>query len=271
MGLADYVKKELPKWPTWINRIIFHLNIFGNKVYGKGYEKTLKEIEQLCPEEKLCEIVNFAIKNVPYYRNKYGNLQIKSIKEFEEKIAFIDKDEVMAHWEDFLVDNIDWSKCNTGTTGGTSGKPLKLVTPTNRYLREAVFVNKYRGKSGWSMGASRAMMRNHRLPKNKKYQINPITKDFIFDAFRINEEYAVDIYNVMKKNNIRFIHAYPSAVCQFLHLCKSKNLDLSFIDAVLLSSEAVTEDQSWFITETCGLKLSYTYGHSEKLIFAAND
>ena len=38
-----------------------------------------------------------------------------------------------------------------------------------------------------------------------------------------------------------------------------------------LSSEAVTEDQAWLITKVCGLKLSYTYGHSEKLIFAAND
>ena len=66
------------------------------------------------PDEKLIEIVNYAIENVPYYRKKYGNLRITSKKEFEEKIAFIDKDEVMAHWDDFLVDNIDWSRCVTG-------------------------------------------------------------------------------------------------------------------------------------------------------------
>lgn len=271
MRLADYIKTELPKWPNWINKILLKLNVFGSKVYGKSYERAIKEIEELCPEEKLCEIVNFAIKNVPYYRKKYGNLQIKSIKEFEEKIAFIDKDEVMTHWEDFLIDNIDWSKCVTGTTGGTSGKPLKVVIPNNRYIREAVFVNKYRGKSGWATGEYRAMIRNHRIPANRDYIINPVTRDFIFDAFRINEKYAFRIYKAMKKHNIRFIHAYPSAVCQFLRLCKSQNLDLSFIKAVLLSSEAVTEDQAWLITKTCGLKLSYTYGHSEKLIFAAND
>ena len=271
MGLADYIKTELPQWPNWINRMLLRLNVFGNKVYGKNYEKTVKEIEQLCPEEKLCEIVNFAIKNVPYYRKKYGNLQIKSIKEFEEKIAFIDKDEVMAHWEDFLVDNVDWSKCNIGTTGGTSGKPLKLVIPTNRYIREAVITDTNRECSGWKFGIPRGVIRNHQLPANRDYLVNPIMKHYIFDAFRMCDEYVIKIYKTLKRNNVQYIFAYPSAVCQFLSICKKLNLDLSFLKAVHLSSEAVTEDQAWLITKTCGLKLSYNYGHSEKLIFAAND
>lgn len=271
MGLADYIKTELPKWPNWINNILLKMNFLSNRVYGPKYDEKAKEIEQMMPETELVNMVNFAIENVPYYRKKYGNLRISSVKEFEEKIAFIDKDEVMAHWQDFLVDNIDRSKCITGTTGGTSGKPLKLVIPKNRYLREMVFVNKWRKHSGWETGKKRAMIRNHRLPANKDYTINPITCDFIFDAFRINDEYAKKIYNIMKKNNIQFIHAYPSAVCQFLRLCKKQDLDLSFLKAVLLSSEAVTDDQAYLIMQTCGLKLSYTYGHSEKLIFAAND
>lgn len=271
MNIADYIKNELPKWPNWINNIILKMNIFGSKVYGKKYEVAKEEIESLVPEEKLCEMVNFAIEHVPYYRKKYGSLRITSIKEFEEKIGFIDKNEVMEHWEDFIADGTDLNKCSVGTTGGTSGKPLKLVIPANRYIREAVFVNKYRGFSGWKFGDRKAMIRNHRLPANKDYMINPITHDFIFDAFRINEEYVKCIYSVIKKNKIRFIHAYPSAVCQFLNICNKLKLDLSILEAVLLSSEAVTEDQTWLITKVCGLKLSYTYGHSEKLIFAAND
>lgn len=271
MNIADYIKNELPKWPNWINNIILKMNVFGSKVYGKKYEVAKKEIESLIPEEKLCEIVNFAIKHVPYYRKKYGTLRINSINEFEEKIGFIDKDEVMEHWNDFIADGTDLNKCNVGTTGGTSGKPLKLVIPANRYIREAVFVNKYRSFSGWNFGDTRAMIRNHKLPANKEYMINPITHDFIFDAFRINDEYVKRIYNVIKNNKIRFIHAYPSAVCQFLSICNKLKLDLSILEAVLLSSEAVTEDQALLITKQCGLKLSYTYGHSEKLIFAANN
>lgn len=44
MGLADYIKTELPQWPNWINRILLRLFFFGNKVYGKSYETTLKDL-----------------------------------------------------------------------------------------------------------------------------------------------------------------------------------------------------------------------------------
>ena len=271
MNIADYIKNELPKWPNWINNIILKMNVFGSKVYGKKYEVAKKEIESLIPEEKLCEIVNFAIERVPYYRKKYGTLRINSIKEFEEKIGFIDKDEVMEHWNDFIADGTDLNKCNVGTTGGTSGKPLKLVIPQNRYLRGAVFTDIYRGYSGWKHGDCRGVIRNHKLPPHKDYLINPMTKQYIFDAFRISDEYVKKIHKVLKNNNVQYIFAYPSAVCQFLRICNKLNLDLSFLKDVHLSSEAVTEDQALLITKQCGLKLSYTYGHSEKLIFAAND
>lgn len=271
MGLADYIKNKLPYWPNSINKVLFKLNFLGDKIYGKNYQLVKEEIKNLSPEAKLCEIVNFAIENVPYYRKKYGKLRIRSISDFQEKIAFIDKDEVMANWDDFLVDNIDWSKCVIGTTGGTSGKPLKLVLPKNRYQWEMAFTSQCRNFSGWKIGTPRAMIRNHRLPNNRDYIISPATKDYIFDAFRINEEYSLTIYNVIVKNKIEFIHAYPSAVTQFLRLCHKQNLDLSIIRAVLLSSEAVTEEQEWFINKVCGIKISFTYGHSEKLIFAANN
>ena len=54
----------------------------------------------------------------------------------------------MAHWDDFLVDGIDWSKVNTGTIGGTSGRPLKLVTPNNRYSQKLSYMHNIWGNDG---------------------------------------------------------------------------------------------------------------------------
>ena len=120
MGLADYIKTELPKWPNWINGILLKMNFFGSLVYGRGYKQFRKTMELSNPEDRLIEIVNYAIENVPYYRKKYGNLRVNSKKEFEEKIGFIDKDEVMENWEDFLVDNIDNSLSLNSYTFGRS-------------------------------------------------------------------------------------------------------------------------------------------------------
>lgn len=268
-SLPDYIKTELPLWPTWLNAFLLRCNFFKGLVYGRGYLQMQAEIEKIDPEKELVEMVNFAILHVKYYRDRYGDLQIHNIKEFEEKMGFIDKDEVMAHWDDFLVDNIDWSKCITGTTGGTSGKPLKLVLPKNRYIHSLVYWHKQLKWFGWNYDA-RAVIRNHKLSPNRQYIINPITKEFIFDAFRMSPEYAKEVWNVMKKNRIKFLHAYPSSAFQFLKYCYKQNLDLKFLQVCILTSEGITPEQRQFIQHTLGLKICASYGHSEKLIQAVN-
>ena len=270
MNIADYIKKKLPYWPNSINLLLMRLNFLGGKVYGKASEEFKRSIPYINPEQKLIEIVNFAIKNVPYYRNRYAGIEIHNIKEFQDKIDVISKDDVMACWDEFLVDNIDWSKCVTGTTGGTSGKPLKLVQPKNRYITETAFITTIRGRSGWSH-TPRALIRNHKLSVNRDFILNPITKDFIFDAFRMDEAYAATIHRIMCKYHINYIHAYPSGAYQFLKLCYNQNLDLSFIKCCMLSSESLTDEQICFITKELQIPVSITYGHSEKLILAAND
>lgn len=269
MGLADYIKTELPKWPNWINSILLKINIFGPLVYGRGYKLFRKTMEMSNPDEKLIEIVNYAIENVPYYRKKYGNLRIVSKKEFEEKIAFIDKDEVMANYNDFIVDNIDWAKCVTGTTGGTSGKPLKLILPKNRYIHSLGFWHKELEWFGWKYH-TRGVIRNHKLPEGRDYIISPILKEIIFDAFRIDDKYAKRIWQILKSKNIEYMHCYPSAIFQFLKLCEKQKLDVSFIKACFLASEGVTEVQRHFIENEMDIKIYSFYGHSEKLIMAGS-
>lgn len=271
MNLGNYIKNELPKWPNWINLILLRLNVFGELVYGKRYRQLKSHITDRSPDSLLLETVNFAIKNVAYYRKRYCGQIIHSKEEFENVFGFIDKDEVMNHWDEFLVDNIDWSKVSVGTTGGTSGKALKLVAPKDRYVHEALFVNRHRTNAGWKPGVLRAVIRNDKLPSNRDFLINPIQKHLIFDAFRMNESYAKIIYSIIKRFKVRYIHAYPSAVYQFFKLCEKQKLDLSIIQAVMLSSEAITDEQSWYIREHLGIRISCSYGHSEKLILAMNN
>ena len=48
MGLADYIKSQLPYWPNWITYPLMKINIFGGLCYGRAYmsfEKELKKLE----------------------------------------------------------------------------------------------------------------------------------------------------------------------------------------------------------------------------------
>lgn len=265
MNIADYIKNELPQWPNWFNVILLKCNVFGGWVYGKSYRHYSKTIDEINPKEKLLEMVNYAIKNVPYYREKYGDLVVHSIGEFEDKIGFINKDEVMANWDKFIADNADLSKCITGTTGGTSGKPLKLVNSKDRFSVELAFMHKMWETTGWKYDL-RGVIRNHKLPDSRIYILNPITKELIFDAFRMSSDYAAKIVQTLRHFKVKYIQAYPSAAYQFCKICKSNGLDISFLRCFLCGSEAVTKEQYLFIENVMGIKVFSWYGHSEKLI-----
>ncbi len=265
MRLADHITINITKLPNWLNTILLRCNIFGGIVYGTEYLKFKKRNANLDSNNALIEIVNFAIINVKYYRDRYQGVTINNIEEFKSKIDFIDKDEVMNNWNDFLVDNIDLNNCIQSSTGGTSGKPLNLVLPKNRYAIELAIMHSIWNRAGWHYNP-RGVIRNHKLPSKRIYKINPITKEIIFDAFRMSPKYAKQIHSILKKENIQFIQAYPSAAFQFCKLCHNQKLDLSFLKSFLCGSEEVTEEQHRFISDEIGVKIFSWYGHSEKLV-----
>lgn len=269
MNIADYIKTGINIWPNWVNAFLLRCNIFGPLVYGRAYNTFITNIDHIDSVETLLNITNYAILHVEYYRKRYNGLKVGSLEEFQENIGFIDKKEVMDHWEEFLVDNIDWNKCVVMTTGGTSGKPMKLVLPKNRYVHSLAFWHKELKTYGWNYDA-RAVIRNHKLPTGRDYMINPILKEFIFDAFRMDENYAKRVWTIMNKNGVKYIHAYPSGAYQFLKYCIKQNLDVSFVKLCILTSEGVTAEQRHFIEQELNIPIYSSYGHSEKLIMAGS-
>lgn len=254
--------------PTYINRALVNLNIFNNTIYGKRYKvylqnRLLNNYQKFDNSIELINIVNTAIKKVPYYNKKYK--QISSVDEFINNIGFIDRNIVMQNHSDFIANNINRTDFIEGTTGGTSGIPLKLIIPKSRHVFELATMHTMWNITGWSNNKI-AVIRNHKLSDNKNFVINPITKEYIFDNFRLNDEYMHIIYQTIKKYNIQYVHAYPSAAYQFSVFIKQNKLDPTIIKAFLSGSENVFNYQIDLIQNQVGIRFYTWYGHSEKLI-----
>lgn len=250
--------------PNWMNSLLMKVNIWPEKLYGEQYLKNRIISALQNTESKLVAIVNYAIERVPYYRNLYDH-PITDLNDFRNRIGFINRKVVGDFNTDFISETINPAEYTEGTTGGTSGKPLRFLNSKNRHEIELAVMHNLWSRTGWNFD-TRGVLRNHSLPFNKVYKINPITKEYIFDNYRLNNEYVKDIYTVLKRNNISFIHAYPSAAYQFCKLCKEMGLDLSFITCFLCGSESVMEFQHNLITKELGIKIYSWYGHSEKLV-----
>lgn len=267
MGLADFIKNSLPQYPNWLNGILLRCNCFHDLMYGCEMMRFKASIPSINHEKQLLDLVNYSIKNVPYYRKRYAGVSINSISEFKEKIGFIDKVEVMNNWNDFIADDIDMTKCLDATTSGTSGRPLRFLMPKNRYITEMAFITKIWQRSGWNYNC-RANIRTVKFSSDRDYIINPISKEIQFDLFRMCDDYARVICKAMKRYNADTIYSYPSSAYQFLKICQRIGLDTSFIKYALLTSERITPEQYDFISNEMGIVISSYYGHSEKLIMA---
>jgi len=271
MNVKEYILKNIIKLPNILNIILLKLNRFPELVYGKAcVEYKQKIISNKTSfddiKNKVLEIVQYSINNVPYYNKKYHANEIKSLDDFCIKFEFIDKDIVMNDYVSFVDVHIDKSRFSKGTTGGTSGKPLQLLMPKSRHIVELGTVHALWSAFGYNY-SKRAVLRNHKLSGD--FLVNPITKEFIFDGFELNDENFSILYSVMRKNNIEFLQCYPSSGYEFATYLIKNRLDVGFIKAFFVSSENVLEHQRELV-KSLGINYFSLYGHSEKLVMAAN-
>lgn len=254
------------------NKILFlllRLNLFYPWLLGLNYfryrkNRLIKNYQNFDNSSELLNAVNKAIKDVPFYKRKYGG-ELLYIKEFRERINFIDKDVVMNNWGEFLLPNYKKNKTTEGTTGGTSGKPLRLLLPRNRFIFELATMYKMWEVLDWK-GEARAILKNAKFNTIKTYKVDPVKKEVVFDGFKSADEHYQFVYDTLIKLNLKFIHAYPSSIYQFALFLDKNKLDISFIKGVFCGSEAFLPEQENLIVHKLGLNVFSWYGHSEKLV-----
>lgn len=270
-GIKTSILKTIPLFPNSINHRLLALNRNPVRIYGSRYgtyRSFLRDSAQhYDPLPKLIATVNDAISRVPYYQQRYDNRRVVSLVEFEEQIGFLDKDTILANFPEFMARGIDLSTYDRGTTGGTSGKPLQLIMPRERYVVEMATMHSLWERAGYRFDV-RAVIRNHRLDDRKLYRINPITREVIFDGFRLNSDYFARIYETITKHSIRFIHCYPSTAYEFATFLLENRLDTSGIKAFLSGSENIFNYQRELIQGQLGIRFYNWYGHSEQLVLA---
>ncbi|MGO9951322.1 MAG: phenylacetate--CoA ligase family protein [Dissulfurispiraceae bacterium] len=266
-----FLAKNVTRLPSWVNRELITLTRNPDRLLGRRYTRYrsfLREHEQSFDNvPPLLASVNRAIVEVPFYRDRYGGRTVGSMEEFENSIDFIDKDVIMANYDRFINPLVKLGDYDTGTTGGTSGKPLTFIAPKSRYIVELATMHSLWARAGCRFDV-RAVIRNHRLNNGRRYLVNPLTREVIFDGFRLTGEYFEYIYKTIRQFGIRFVHCYPSTAFEFAMFLQQNGLDASCITAFLSGSENIFDHQREMIQGRLGIRFYNWYGHSEKLVLA---
>ena len=256
--------------PNSVNDLIIKLNTNPDFIFGTEYKNYFQKLKQynginLKIDQEILQIVNFTIANSPYYKKRYKNKKIDSIDDFKNTIEPINKQTVLDNFDDFIVDK---HNCDLVTTGGTSGRPLSLYLPKNRFVTELATLHYIWSKVGYKF-STRAVIRNEKLPTNKNFIVNPVSKEYIFDGFKLNDDYFEIMFQTLERKNIRYVHGYTSNLFLFGKYLIKKNKDYSFIKGLFTTSENVTPLMQDFFDNMLNIPHVNFYGHSEKLVFGA--
>ncbi len=223
-------------------------------------------------------IVTTAVRHSRYYRALFGDIFGAG---FEREhvlddanwncIPILTSASVVAQARDICTRPPE--ELDTGSTGGSSGKPVKFYLDRNRSPIEYAFVHDAWSRAGFRAGDPRCVFRGVELSNADKthMQYDPALAELRCSVFHLTDETMRSYYDEIVDRGIRFIHGYPSAIAIFAaFLVRAGLAPLSQISGVFLTSERFGADQCDIVRQAFDrATLVAFYGLSEKVAFAS--
>lgn len=270
------IKKLNEKIPDWMKlpfgRIIRH-QLIHNKVFEEQY-KRLDVSESASYEEvlnSLKQCLTYAYVHTLYYHALFDSIDFNPY-EFNDltqmkSIPILTKEILQKEYQNIAVDNI----CNfyEVTTGGTNGKPTKVLMDKNSIYKEWAFVYHYWSKYGYDYKSSRLATLRGVDFNGKEHKYNPLYNEIRLNPFLLSDKTIADYVKKIKAFKAEFLYGYPSSVYNFCRLCLKHKIDIEKnFKAVFLISENLYQYQEDVITQATKAPIAMFYGHSERAVFA---
>lgn len=274
------LKKLNESTPDSVKKV-FSKTIRNKVINNNSFKNTLQEIKEFesldfreqknMHIEKLREMLIYAYENTIYYKKVFDEIGLNpyEFKDLDDmkRIPTIDKQFVLDNFNDIISkQEIDHY---VAYTGGSTGKPLKILLDTDSIYKEKAFVYNYWGKYGYDYTKSRIVTLRGLEFKNKIYKYNPIDNQIVLNPFILNEETIEKYIQIINKFEPEFIHGYGSAIYNLCRIIDKKNLKINVkLKGICFVSENVNEYEKEYIENILGCKGNIFYGHSERAVFA---
>lgn len=244
-----------------------------NNNFSKDYTRIIKK--------RLVKILKNAYKNVPYWKQFVflRNINNNNVFQILQKLPLLNKQIIRENGSDMWKSGCNLENTGSGTTGATTGIPLKFLydsahEPSHQkafyeYITDIKFSDL--NKDGKIISFDGTRPSDEELENNIfwKFRGNGIYGSYSFCCFYMDDE-KLPLY-IEKLNELQpcVIRGYSNAI---LNLAKylSKNKDkMNFsLKAIYITSEYCSRENMLFISDIFNCKCYGQYGQSEALHFA---
>lgn len=227
--------------------------------------------------QRLQDILRLAYDKTDYYREEFDRIGFK-LQDFKSvsdmsTLPLIDKSVVIDNLDRMMTKPKNTAGIDYVATGGSSGNQLRFYIDAGRSAVEFAYLSASWERCGHQVGMPSAVFRGQIVPPDRnglRHEFDPILRRHYYSNFHMDENSIKKYLQHIETIGPCFLLAYPSsafALAQFL--VKTKTPLNAHIKAVLAGSENVYPDQRRYIEEAFGCRFFSWYGHSEKLVMAA--
>lgn len=229
------------------------------------YKRTLSSLlSNRINEDLIIEMLQYAINNVPYYRNRYKSKP--SIRYSD--LPILRKKDIINCETELLSDKYNPKFLSKKSTGGTSGISLNIYRSIRDAKMETAFVDYAFSLIDSPKNLKIGILRGN---KPKKGLFEKQFDQYIMSSYDLSSSNIKKYIHYIEKNGINCLSVYPTAITIFCkHLKYIKNeIRLPELKGILSSSEILSEDSKQLIKEVFPkAKLIDLYGQNEHIAFA---
>ncbi len=226
---------------------------------------------------RLREMLALAYEKTSFYRRTFdaAGFQPGDFKSLDDmaRLPMISKQTVTESLAEMCTRDVNGPDVDFGSTGGTSGTPLQFYLDANRSSIEYAYLTTSWQRAGYRLGMPMAVLRGRMVKPDRSgfyHEYDPILRHHYYSNFHLSDANMQRYLEHLRTIGPCAFHAYPSSAHAFAKfILNAARPPLQNVKAVLLESENVYTDQVSDIENALGARCFSSYGHSEKLVLAA--
>lgn len=217
---------------------------------------------------QLHRLISHAYNHTRYYREVMDDLGMKpqDIKTLEDikLLPVLTREIIKERFDDIVADNIVNYPNRICSTGGSTGQPMQYICDENTWgFVTAMKIFSWK-QTGYRYGDKFVSLGSSSLfPVNKKNPINEIyfliRNTIPLNGMNMDDDTCRKYMDIIRKNNVRYIYGYASAIYLLARYCRDHKVDWHFI-AAFPTAEKLTSIYREVISETWGAQVMDCYG-----------
>lgn len=254
--------------------------------FGPGYRQACEEFRQRdewsanqwanWTQNRLKEVLSEAVQRVPYYRDHWTAAQRKAATEGRlEKLPLLEKSPLRETPVSFISDRATPSRLKVFQTSGSTGTSIDTYWNVHE-MRASMAVREVRSANwaGTSFRRARAtlsarMVEPRLESKGPFYRFNLAERQVYLSAFHLAPANVPRYVEALRRHRVRWYTGYANATWLLARSILELGLDAPRLDAVITTSEKITDEKRAVIEEAFHCRVYEEYSSVENVVFAS--